>query len=168
LHRAISIQDECHEKAKVSARDADMSKVPTHQSQRESFKVQPKGGDAPDTGSLSNSRATSERHEETILDSQSTSVVSDSAEGANSNAVSGHGKHERGSALETVNPIYILVAITIGIPALLLLVLIGTNPGVEEGIFTAIMTFVVVSLFMTAMLFEIKRLADQPSDKEYH
>jgi hypothetical protein len=66
------------------------------------------------------------------------------------------------------NPIYILAAITLGIPALLLIPLIGMNPGVQEGTFTTVVTFLVVSAFVTAVVFEIKRLADQPSDEGHH
>src|ERR671913_1469191 len=62
---------------------------------------------------------------------------------------------------EQTNPIYILAAITLGIPALLLIPLIGMNPGVQEGTFTTVATFLVVSAFVTAAVFEIKRLADQ-------
>ena len=65
---------------------------------------------------------------------------------------------------EPTNPLYILAAITLGIPALLLIPLVGMNPGVQDGTFTTVMTFLVVSAFVTAVVFEIKRLADQPSD----
>jgi hypothetical protein len=66
---------------------------------------------------------------------------------------------------EPANPIYILAAITLGIPALLLIPLIGMNPGVQDGTFTTVVTFLVVSAFVTAVVFEIKRLVDQPSDE---
>ena len=66
------------------------------------------------------------------------------------------------------NPLYLLAAITLGIPALLLIPLVGMNPGVQNGTFTTVMTFLVVSAFVTAVVFEIKRLADQPSDEGQH
>jgi hypothetical protein len=51
---------------------------------------------------------------------------------------------------------------------LLLIPLVGLNPGVQDGTFTTVVTFLVVSAFVTAVVFEIKRLADQPSDEGYH
>ena len=69
---------------------------------------------------------------------------------------------------EEANPLYLLAAITLGIPALLLIPLVGMNPGVQDGTFTTVMTFLVASAFVTAVVFEIKRLADQPSDKGQH
>ncbi len=69
---------------------------------------------------------------------------------------------------ETTNPIGILAGITLGIPALLLIPLVGMNPGVQDGTFTTIVTFLVVSAFVTAAVFEIKRLADQQSDESHH
>jgi hypothetical protein len=77
----------------------------------------------------------------------------------------GHGTDKVG---RSANPVYILGAITLGIPALLLIPLIGMNPGVQEGTFTTVATFLVVSAFVTAAVFEIKRLADQSSDEEHH
>ena len=68
---------------------------------------------------------------------------------------------------EPANPIYILAAITLGIPALLSIPLIGLNPGVQEGTFTTVLGFLLLSAFVTAVVFEIKRLVDQPSD-EHH
>ncbi|MBQ0822247.1 hypothetical protein KBI52_18830 [Microvirga sp. HBU67558] len=69
---------------------------------------------------------------------------------------------------ERANPIYILAAITLGIPALLTVPLIGLNPGVQEGTFTTVLGFVLLSAFVTAVVFEIKRLVDQPSDADHH
>lgn len=66
------------------------------------------------------------------------------------------------------NPIYILAAITLGIPALLSIPLIGLNPGVQEGTFTTLLGFLLLSTFVTAVVFEIKRLVDQPSDADHH
>jgi hypothetical protein len=76
--------------------------------------------------------------------------------------------HESHEVQASANPIYILAAITLGIPTLLLIPLIGMNPGVQEGTFTTVVTFLVVSAFVTAVVFEIKRLADQPSDANHH
>jgi hypothetical protein len=42
------------------------------------------------------------------------------------------------------------------------------NPGVQEGTVTTILGFLVLSAFVTATVFEIKRLADQPSDADHH
>src|SRR5215208_2929971 len=69
----------------------------------------------------------------------------------------------RDEAQEATNPIPILAAITLGIPALLLIPLVGMNPGVQNGTFVTVLTFLVISAFVTAVVFEIKRLADQPS-----
>jgi hypothetical protein len=76
--------------------------------------------------------------------------------------------HESNEAQRSANPIYILAAITLGIPALLLIPLVGMNPGIQNGTFITVMTFLVVSAFVTAVVFEIKRLADQPSDGHHH
>ncbi|PVE21766.1 hypothetical protein DC522_24685 [Microvirga sp. KLBC 81] len=65
---------------------------------------------------------------------------------------------------EAANPIYILAAITLGIPALLMIPLIGMNPGVQEGTLSTLTMLLVFSAFISAAVFEIKRLADQPSD----
>jgi hypothetical protein len=71
---------------------------------------------------------------------------------------------ESDEAQGSANPIYILAAITLGIPALLLIPLIGMNPGVQEGTLMTVLGFLLLSAFVTAVVFEIKRLADQPSD----
>jgi hypothetical protein len=76
--------------------------------------------------------------------------------------------HESHEAPGSANPIYILAAITLGIPALLLIPLIGMNPGVQEGTFTTVLGFLLLSAFVTAVVFEIKRLVDQPSDANHH
>ncbi len=67
----------------------------------------------------------------------------------------------------SANPIYILAAITLGILALLLIPLVGMNPGVQDGMFVTVLSFLVLSAFVTATVFEVKRLVDQPSD-EHH
>jgi hypothetical protein len=74
----------------------------------------------------------------------------------------------RADTSEPANPIYLLAAITLGIPALLAIPLIGTNPGIQEGAFANIVAFFVVGTFVIAGMFEIKRLADQPTDSDDH
>lgn len=76
--------------------------------------------------------------------------------------------HESNEAQRSANPIYILAAITLGIPALLLIPLVGMNPGVQDGTLTTVVIFLVASAFVTAAVFEVKRLADQPSDTNTH
>lgn len=79
-----------------------------------------------------------------------------------------HRAHETSTTEASTNPLYILAAITLGIPTLLLIPLVGMNPGVQDGTFTTVLTFLVVSALVTAVVFEIKRLADQPSDEGHH
>jgi hypothetical protein len=69
---------------------------------------------------------------------------------------------------EAANPIFLVAAITLGIPALLMVLLVGMNPGIQAGSFASILTFLVCSAFVVAVIFEIKRLADQPSDADHH
>jgi hypothetical protein len=68
----------------------------------------------------------------------------------------------------SANPLYILAGITLGIPALLLIPLVGMNPSVQDGTFATVLSFLVLSAFITAAVFEVKRLADQPSDEHRH
>jgi NADH:ubiquinone oxidoreductase subunit 3 (subunit A) len=75
---------------------------------------------------------------------------------------------QRADRSEPANPIYLLAAITLGIPALLLIPLIGMNPGIQEAAFSSIVVFFAVAAFAVAAVFEIKRLADQPSDANHH
>jgi hypothetical protein len=42
------------------------------------------------------------------------------------------------------------------------------NPGVQDGTFVTVLSFLVLSAFLTAAVFEIKRLADQPSQENGH
>ena len=76
--------------------------------------------------------------------------------------------HNARSSKEPTNPIYLLAAITLGIPILLTIPLVGMNPGVQEGMLPTITMFLVFSAFLVAAIFEIKRLADQPSDTNHH
>lgn len=69
---------------------------------------------------------------------------------------------------EPANPIYLITAIMLGIPALLAIPLIGMNPAIQPGAFTNIIPALVVTAFVIAANFEIKRLADQPADEERH
>lgn len=80
-------------------------------------------------------------------------------------ASAGQPKEERMSE-NSINPLYILAAITLGIPVVALILLIATNPGVQEGTLSILAMFLVLSAFAVAALFEIKRLADQPSSKD--
>ncbi len=75
---------------------------------------------------------------------------------------------EQTTGSEAANPIYLVAAITLGIPALLMVLLVGMNPAVQAGSFASILTFLVCSAFVVAVIFEIKRLADQPSDPHHH
>jgi len=76
--------------------------------------------------------------------------------------------HKARSSKEPTNPIYLLAAITLGIPVLLMIPLVGMNPGVQEGMLAVLTKFLVFSAFLVAAIFEIKRLADQPSDTDHH
>ena len=76
--------------------------------------------------------------------------------------------HKARSPKDPTNPIYLLAAITLGIPVLLTMPLIGMNPGVQEGTLAVLTKFLVFSAFLVAAVFEIKRLADQSSDADHH
>jgi hypothetical protein len=69
---------------------------------------------------------------------------------------------------ESSNPIFLLATITLGIPALALIALIGTNPAIVQGMLGTVTMFLVFSAFIVGVIFEIKQLADQPSDAEHH
>lgn len=69
---------------------------------------------------------------------------------------------------EPANLIYLLAAITLGVPALAFVALIGANPAIEEGMLGTVTMLLALAAFITAAVFEIKRLADQPSDAEHH
>lgn len=72
-----------------------------------------------------------------------------------------------GSSEEVANPLYILAGITLGLPVLAMMLVIGVNSSVQEGTFATLATFVVLSAFVVAAIFEIKRLADLPSDHDH-
>ncbi len=58
------------------------------------------------------------------------------------------------------NPIYILAAITLGLPALALILMVGMNPDIQEGVFMTLLALLIIAAFVVAAIFEIKRLAD--------
>jgi len=62
-------------------------------------------------------------------------------------------------------PVIAVLAITLGLPFLVLLALVSPTSGVNAGFLTSILTITVLSAFLTLMIFEIKRIADQPSDE---
>ena len=76
--------------------------------------------------------------------------------------------HKVRSSMEPTNPIYLLAAIALGIPALLMIPLIGMNPGIQEGMLAILAKFLVFSAFLVGAVFEIKRLADQSSNADHH
>jgi hypothetical protein len=65
------------------------------------------------------------------------------------------------------NPVYILTAITLGLPAVILILLVGMNPGMYDGAFMAFVTLLVLSAVVIAVVFEIKRFVDHPSDPDH-
>jgi hypothetical protein len=42
------------------------------------------------------------------------------------------------------------------------------NPGIQDGAFSTVITFVVLAAFLVAALFEIKKLVDEPSEHDHH
>jgi len=80
----------------------------------------------------------------------------------------GEGSAHRVARAEPANPIYLLAAITVGIPILLLILLVRANPGIQAEALTGSVIYLVVSLFVIAAVFEIKRLVDQRDDEERH
>jgi hypothetical protein len=61
-------------------------------------------------------------------------------------------------------PVLVALAVALGFPFLAMFALVAFNPGIVPGAFSNAVTFLVVLGFVVAALFEIKRLADQPSD----
>jgi hypothetical protein len=57
-----------------------------------------------------------------------------------------------------------VLAISLGIPFLILLALVSSGSGVSSKAITSVLNITVLSAFLTLMIFEIKRIADQPSD----
>jgi formate/nitrite transporter FocA (FNT family) len=83
------------------------------------------------------------------------------------NASTAH-SHRAREADRPVSALSILGAITLGLPALLLIPLIGMNSGIQEGTLAALTKLLVFSAVLVAVVFEIKRLADEPSDADPH
>jgi hypothetical protein len=61
-------------------------------------------------------------------------------------------------------PILAMVAITLGLPFLILVALVVSSSGISTKAFTSVLTIIVLSSFVTLMIFEIKRIADQSLD----
>jgi len=76
--------------------------------------------------------------------------------------------HKDRRSKEPANPIYLLAAITLGIPLSSMIPLVGMNPGVQEGTLATLTMFLVFSAFLVAAVFEIKRLADGKPDQTQH
>lgn len=57
-----------------------------------------------------------------------------------------------------------VLAITIGLPFLILLAIVSSGAGVSSGVFTSALTIAILSTFVVLMIFEIKRIADQPPE----
>jgi hypothetical protein len=76
--------------------------------------------------------------------------------------------HKARSSNEPTNPIYLLAAITLGIPLLSVILLVEVNPGIQQGTLLTIAKFLVFSAFLVGSVFEIKRLANEPSDQNEH
>jgi Tfp pilus assembly protein PilN len=76
--------------------------------------------------------------------------------------------HEARASDRPASALYILGAITLGIPAVLLIPLIGMNPGIQEGTLAVLTKLLIFSAILVATVFEIKRLADEPSDADPH
>jgi len=72
--------------------------------------------------------------------------------------------HVGGFAPMLPRPIVAVLAITLGLPFLLLLALVSSGAGVHVGVFTSALTVVVFSIFVILMIFEIRRIVEQPPD----
>jgi len=62
-------------------------------------------------------------------------------------------------------PIIGLLALTVGLPLLLVAAVIGSNPSVSPSILSHILVGGIMALFLFLMIGEIKRLADTPSHR---
>jgi predicted permease len=60
-------------------------------------------------------------------------------------------------------PIIGLLALTVGLPLLLVAVVVASNPSVSPSILSHIFGGGIIALFLFLMIGEIKRLADTPS-----
>ncbi|WP_262298211.1 hypothetical protein [Microvirga sesbaniae] len=93
--------------------------------------------------------------------------ASDKIKTSAQNASMAH-SHEIRASDRPASALYILGAITLGIPALLLIPLIGMNPGIQEGTLAVLTKLLICSAVLVAIVFEIKRLVDEPSDADPH
>jgi hypothetical protein len=93
--------------------------------------------------------------------------ASDKIKALAENAPTAH-SHKARASDRSASALYSLGAITLGIPALLLIPLIAMNPGIQEGMLAVMTKLLVFSAVLVAIVFEIKRLADEPSDADPH
>jgi hypothetical protein len=61
-------------------------------------------------------------------------------------------------------PVITMIAIALGLPFLILFVITASNPNISSGIVSIIVGGSIIMSFVVMFIFEIKRLADQPSD----
>lgn len=57
-----------------------------------------------------------------------------------------------------------VLSIALGLPFLILLALVSSGSGVSPKALTSVLNILVLSTFLILMVFEIKRLVDQPTD----
>lgn len=61
-------------------------------------------------------------------------------------------------------PFVAVMALTLGIPFLVLLAIVSADSGVSSSVFTSALSLTVFSVFLILMIYEIKRIADQPPE----
>lgn len=61
-------------------------------------------------------------------------------------------------------PLIAIIAITVGLPFLILLALVSSSSGVSSSVLTSACGIVIFSTFLMLAIFEIKRIADLPPD----
>ena len=57
-----------------------------------------------------------------------------------------------------------ILALTLGLPFLILLAIVSSASGASASVFTSALTIMVISVFLMLVIFEIKRIADLPPD----
>lgn len=57
-----------------------------------------------------------------------------------------------------------VLAITLGLPFLILLAIVSSASGVSASVFTSALWLVIMSVFLMLTVYEIKRIADLPPD----
>jgi len=62
--------------------------------------------------------------------------------------------------------IAIIAAVALGIPLLIFMILFAGNSSINDGFGTAVSLVFVLGTFLTAYVFEIKRIADLPDATE--